>query len=196
MEQANPGFTGNYRHYTDEQLIQAILEGDQRAAAYLLTEVMTPNFQYLIQCRFKDARIQPEELVNDLYLQFVESGWVALKTFRRGASLRTYLQSIARHFIYRKYFLPGTKESGSLVTLEGLGREIAVPGADMERLKTEVLELIRFLKPREQVVIRFYLQDMTPGEIAKLLGTSANAVSIIKSRACDHLKELLNNKKL
>lgn len=131
-----------------------------------------------------------EELVQDIYLAI----WKALPSFRKDSSLRTFVARIATNravtHVVRALKRPPSSE---------LPEDLAAPDASPETTaiaqdrKTRLLAAVRRLPLTYRETVLLALEGLTAGEIADVLGISANAVAIRLSRGKELLRGLLEN---
>jgi RNA polymerase sigma-70 factor (ECF subfamily) len=129
-----------------------------------------------------------EELVQDILFAL----WRALPAFRGDAGLKSFVARIASNraasHVARAVRSPRTEEVGEHVSDLAPGPEAAAIERDGgERL----MAAVRALPLVSRQVVTLTLEGMGPGEIAGVLGLTANAVSIRLTRAKDHLKQCL-----
>ena len=122
-----------------------------------------------------------EDLVQDIYFAI----WRALPSFRREASLRTFVARIAINravtHVGRALKLPPSLE---------LSEQIPAPGASPERQAILVNRQARLMA----AVRSLPLEGQTPNEIADFLGITANAVAIRMARAKELLRTRIGEK--
>lgn len=134
-------------------------------------------------------------LREELDQEILMAVWRALPGFREEASLRTFVARVAHNrsidHVARRAALPRTalldeqlrsSEPSPLETLEGRDR------------REQLMAAVRTLPlPLRQVTVQT-LEGFTPGEIAEVLGVSANVVSIRLTRAKAALRAVLENR--
>lgn len=131
-----------------------------------------------------------EELVQDIYLAI----WKALPSFRKDASLRTFVARIATnravtHVVRALKRPPSSDLSDDLPASEPSPEARAIA----QDRKTRLLAAVRRLPLSYRETVLLALEGLTPGEIADVLGISANAVAIRLSRGKDLLRGLLES---
>jgi RNA polymerase sigma factor (sigma-70 family) len=131
-----------------------------------------------------------EELVQDIYLAI----WRALPSFRKDASLRTFVARIATNravtHVLRALKLPRSSELSDDLPASGESPETQVIAQDR---KTHLLGAVRRLPLTYRETTMLSLEGLAPGEIADVLGISPNAVAIRLSRGRELLRGLLEN---
>ncbi len=132
------------------------------------------------------------ELRRDLYQEVLVAVWRAMPKFAGDASIKTYLARIAQNrcitHVSREVSRPGRDPlSDDLVSAQPEPDATAEAHSDVGRLRRAVA---RLPLPLRQVTT-LALEDMSPKDIAEVLGTNANAVSIKLTRAKKALRETL-----
>jgi RNA polymerase sigma factor for flagellar operon FliA len=117
-----------------------------------------------------------------------------LEVARRGLDLtRAHRAQVALSYVGP---LGGLARDGSELEREVSARSLRVPSASSEMDGHETLQLlgqaIRGVREREQEVLRlYYFEDLTLGQIGKILGVTESRVSQIHSCAVAKLRETL-----
>ena len=129
-----------------------------------------------------------EELVQDIYVAI----WKALPSFRKDASLRTFVARIATNravtHVVRALKLPRSEELPEDLPAVDDSPETKVIAQDR---RTHLLAAVRRLPLTYREPAMLALEGLTPGEIADVLGISANAVAIRLSRGKELLRAAL-----
>jgi|SRR5580765_2110132 RNA polymerase sigma factor (sigma-70 family) len=131
-----------------------------------------------------------EELVQDIYLAI----WKALPSFRKEASLRTFVARIATNravtHVVRALKLPPSSEVREDLPAFDPSPETRAIAQDR---RTHLLAAVRRLPLTYRETVMLALEGLTTAEIADVLGISANAVAIRLSRGKELLRGLLEN---
>lgn len=131
-----------------------------------------------------------EELVQDIYLAI----WKALPSFRNDASLRTFVARIATNravtHVVRALKRPSSSELSDDLPASDPSPETTAIAQDR---KAHLLAAVRRLPLTYRETVLLALEGLTAGEIADVLGISANAVAIRLSRGKELLRGLLEN---
>jgi RNA polymerase sigma-70 factor, ECF subfamily len=129
-----------------------------------------------------------EELVQDIYLAI----WKALPSFRKDASLRTFVARIATNravtHVVRALKMPRATELREGLPASDESPETRVIAQDR---KTHLLAAVRQLPLTYREPAMLALEGLTPGETADVLGITPNAVAIRLSRGKELLRALL-----
>jgi RNA polymerase sigma-70 factor (ECF subfamily) len=131
-----------------------------------------------------------EELVQEIYFAV----WRALPSFRGGSSLRSFVARIATNRAV-SHIAKAVRTPGQAELDEGLPDSRADPeaAAVAHDRQARLLAAVRELPLVSRQVATLTLEGFSPGEIAELIGITANAVSIRLSRAKNHLRHHLGD---
>ena len=152
-------------------------------------EYADPVFRY---CLFK---LSNREIAKDLVPEPFIQTWQYLGTGRPVDTIKALFSTGSRNLIIDEY---RKKKTLSLEALQegGFDAEDGRSGDIILSAETAViLQAIEKLEPhfREVIVMR-YVHDLSPKEIADILGEKANAVSVRLNRAVHKAQEILNLK--
>lgn len=140
-------------------------------------------------CLFKVSnRETAKDLVQETYIKT----WTYITEDKPVGNLRAFLYKVAHNLVIDEYrrrkptSLDGLQEGG--FDVEGSNEEEITLSAET----SVILEAIEKLPPhfREVVVMR-YVHDLSPREIADILGEKENAVSVRLNRAVKKAQEIL-----
>jgi RNA polymerase sigma-70 factor (ECF subfamily) len=159
----------------DESAFDRIVEGYSAAIAVLANRLLGwPG--------------EVEDIVQDVFL----AGFLGLKKFRCECSLKTWLFTITinkcrsyryKRILYLRFFSRAAAKASAVLD----------PTADKVLMDDETFDKVRLAvqalpaKYREPVVLR-YLQELSMGEIARILGISRNTLQVRLSRARERLR--------
>jgi RNA polymerase sigma-70 factor, ECF subfamily len=141
-------------------------------------------------CYFK---VSNRELALDLVQETFTKAWNAISKGQTVDNLKPFLYRIANNLIVDEY---RKKKSVSLDELRNEGFDVA--GADGQSISTMaevriVLASIDKLEGKYREVIELrYVSDLSPREIADVLGETENAVSVRINRALKQMRTMLN----
>jgi RNA polymerase sigma-70 factor (ECF subfamily) len=137
-------------------------------------------------------RVSDRETALDLTQETFTKTWEYIVSGKDVENLRSFLFKVANNLIidyYRK------KKSDSLDILREDGFDVA--SEDLEKIfsateSSRVREIIALLDEKHRsVVVMRYVDDLSPREIADIIGESENAVSVRINRSLKKLKELM-----
>ena len=117
-----------------------------------------------------------------------------IKNFRGDCSEKTWLTGIAVN-VCRSYLRREKQRLGHLQLVSGEDETEQIPDRAAEIVYDDtVLREIHALKPKyREVILMYYYQEMTAGEIARALGLSESAVTVRLTRARQQLKVRLQD---
>jgi RNA polymerase sigma-70 factor, ECF subfamily len=141
-------------------------------------------------CFFK---LSNRELAKDMVQDTFIKTWQYLGEGKPIGNLKAFLYKVAHNLIIDEY---RRQKASSLDSLREAGFDVEGSRGDDMILSAEadvVLRAIDKLEPhfREVIVMR-YVHDLSPREIADILGEKENAVSVRLNRAIHKAQELLN----
>jgi RNA polymerase sigma-70 factor (ECF subfamily) len=135
-----------------------------------------------------------EDIASEVLVALLADDSKALRSFRRQASLSTYLTVIARrtcvHELTRRQSVRESIQRGDVQPVTDIAEDDTAAAKAMEKLE-DVDDLLRQLsgKPRE-VVRLFYLEGRTYEEISTELDLPVNSIGAVLTRAREKLREL------
>lgn len=137
-------------------------------------------------------RVSDREVALDLTQDTFTKTWEYLAAGKQVDNLRPFLFKVANNLIidhYRK------KKSDSLDVMQEEGFDVASDDVEKIIVATEsghALKVLGLLDERHRkVVVMRYVDDLSPREIAEIIGESENAVSVRINRSLKKLKDLL-----
>lgn len=138
-------------------------------------------------CFFK---LSNRESAKDIVQETFVKTWQYIREGKDIGNLKAFLYKVARNLVIDEY---RKQKTGSLDDLQEGGFDVATK-EDMT-VSTEVdivFEAVEKLEPhyREVIVMRF-VHDLSPKEIADILGENENAVSVRLNRAVKKTQDLL-----
>jgi len=183
-------------HWTDEQLVEACLAGEQQAWAVLIHRYKTLIFS------FARRFAAPPEDAADIFQLVCTEMVIALPRLRKRSSLRSWLMTVAMHQAYH-----WKRRRLALVRREGYGldatAEVATPpGVDAlesEERRQRVRAAISRLPKRSQELVRllFYEDPPAPYEtVAARLGLATGSIGLTRARCLRLLERLLSEESL
>jgi RNA polymerase sigma factor (sigma-70 family) len=142
--------------------------------------------------RFCLVKTSQKELAEDLTQEVFMRYWQVLTDGKEMTNTRSFLYTIANNLVidwYRK------KKSVSLDVMQEQGFEAEQKGTN-QVLDTEyayILETIDTLEEKDRVVVLLrFVEGLDPKDIAKILGESANVVSVRINRAIEKVQKKLH----
>jgi len=176
--------------WTDEQLVEACLHGNDRAWAVLIA-----RYQRLIRSFPRRYGASPQDSADVFQLVCVEL-FKALPILRKVGSVRSWIATVAAHQAYqwkRRHVLRLVREGCDLEVAAPVDRSLV---RDIDRAERE--EVVRCaiarLTAREQQLIRllFYQDPPVPyEEVASRLGLATGSIGATRSRCLERLRRML-----
>ncbi len=142
-------------------------------------------------------RVSNREVARDLMQEAYIRVWQYIQKGTDIDNLRAFLYRTANNLIVdhmRKY---KRRQQSSLETMQESGFDVAAEEDTQDRIRQSmagdrVAELIQQIEePYRSAVILRYIDELSPAEIADMLGVSANVVSVRVNRGLKKLRSLL-----
>ncbi len=181
--------------YTDEQLVNDYLKGDETALEILIRRYLKPVyiFAYRQVGNLRDA----EDITQEVFIK----AWRHLKKFDCNKSFKTWIFSIARNatidFLRKKKIAPFSElenEDSENSMAETVVDPAPLPQEifDRKNLAQELAVAMEKLSPKYRTVLFLHYNDhFTFQEIADITGEPINTVKSRHQRAITKLRELL-----
>lgn len=187
-------------NHTEEEIVQRIKNGDQRAFGQFLQEYWHTLYYFVF--RLIRNPIESETIVSETFSKL----WKLRANFDKYASMRAFLYVTARNSAYdflryeasrkkNKEFLPGDLDelaSAHMDTSPGALNNII----QAELLKEAYKELQSLPEQRKKVLTLFFIEDQTTDQVAQQLGISTDLVRTIKAQALKQLRGKMLHKLL
>ncbi len=173
----------------EENLITEAKQGSAASFGKLYDHYIAPIYRFIYMK--VTNRHEAEDLTHEVFL----SAWQNLYRYRpQGFPFSSWLYQIARNRVIDHYRLRKNN-----VSIEGLDVDIVSAVSSVEHTLDDDLSLRhvrsamqRLNHDQQDVVLMKFMQDLSHGEIAKIMGRSEGAVRLIQHRAISELKRLLN----
>lgn len=168
---------------SDKELVEGILDNDERIINYFLFERCTPMFAYIIRNVF-DYRADKNELINELYLYLQENNWEKLRKFHYRSKLTTWLSVVAIRFFQKKRagMIENCSQNPLIIQEIVDTQDKVISKMDIE----SVLNKMPNVRYRE-VIYSLFIEDMEPQLLADKLGITVDNLYNIKRRALQQL---------
>jgi len=181
-----------YRESSDEYLVNASLQGDEKAF-----EALVNRYKKMVARTVKGILIGDSTFSEDVGQEVFIKLYNSLSDFRGDAKLSTYIQKIAINLTLnelkrrKRYFSFFTHKSDCELY------EYDIAGEDIENkydAKATVEKALKTLEPKfRTIVVMRMLQGYSTKETAKILGLPTGTVLSRLSRAQDQLRKYLKN---
>jgi RNA polymerase sigma factor (sigma-70 family) len=173
----------------DDRLVQACLQGDQRAWEELIDKYKRLIFS--VPLRYGATREDAADVFQSVCIEVFNS----LNQLKNVGSLRSWLITVAVRQSYR-----WKKKQSNHVELDAMEPEIAeelaaVPEV-LEQVEQEqiVRDVVSKLSPRNAELVRLLFFEQPPlpyAEVAQRLGLATGSIGFIRGRCLERLKKLL-----
>jgi RNA polymerase sigma-70 factor (ECF subfamily) len=177
---------------SDEQLVDAVLAGDDHAFAELSLRHKSRVFG--LAARFAQDAAELEDICQEVFVQ----AYFKLRQYRRDSPFEHWLLRITTHKCYdylRRRRRRGPHDSVDAMLESGYepsAPEAAAPHPDLERLHAAMAQL----SPKERLVITLLeLEERSVQEIANFTGWSVGNVKVRAFRARAALRQLMEKLK-
>lgn len=177
---------------TDRELIDQMIMDNETIVEYVFFEKCNALLRYIVREIFS-GKLQPEELVSELYLFLREDNWRRVRKFEGRSKFVTWISVVAVRFFLRKRALlidSGDKHS----PYHEMDREIPDKCSDDALIsRMDLINGIRQLKsPRDKfVILAIEIEGCDADEVAGKLGITKANLYNIKKRALDKLAAIL-----
>jgi len=144
--------------------------------------------------RFVYLKVNSQEIAEDLTSKVFLRGWEACQKEREIRNPRAFLYQIARNTIIDHYREKGKSKTVSIDNVAQITdprtnlHEKAVLNADFELIKSAIQNL---KKDYQDVLIWYYLEDMSTENIAEILNKPAGTIRVMIHRGLKALKDEL-----
>lgn len=146
--------------------------------------------------KFCSFKIADREQAKDLVQKAFERFWLSLKKGNEVVNPRAYLYKTLKFLIIDEY-----RSNKKTVSLESLQEQGFEPSMDSEKEKVstkmefeQLREVMKKLAPKyEEVLILRYVNELSLKEVAAILKTRDNVVSVRLNRAIKQLEQLIQH---
>jgi RNA polymerase sigma factor (sigma-70 family) len=182
---------GSDPEWSDERLVRACLDGDQRAWSALVDK-----YKHLIYGIAIRRGASPEDAA-DIFQSVCLELYSKLPQLRNTAALRGWLTTVTAHqsFHWKRRQLKRQEREQSNVEIEALGAELPAPQVtDAAEHEQMVREAIAGLPARCKEMIRllFFVEPPLPyRDVAQRLGLATGSIGFIRGRCLQRLQKAL-----
>lgn len=170
------------------QLIQAAIEGDQRAFGTLYERYYDSLYRYIF------FRVGDSDEAEDLTAVVFIRAWESLPSYRqRSLNYRSWLYRIAHNLLIDRHRTQ--KVTFSLDLLQQIPDQDTPPDIANQTSEDvrELMEMIRKLDPiMAEVILCRFVMEMSHAETAQAMSCSENYVRVLQYRALKKLRDLLH----
>ena len=178
--------------YTDEQIINGIVNNDHSMIEYFFFKKCKSLFAYIIQSVF-DYQIDENTLISELYIYLQANDWYKIKQFDYRSKLTTWTSVVAvRYFQKKREMLIELETSQTLYKKIDYGFN---PNFSVERRIDIYDALNRMQNARYRKVIEMLdLKEMDPSLLAEQMNITVDNLYNIHHRALLQLRMLMGKK--
>lgn len=139
-------------------------------------------------------KLSDEEKARDFVQETFTKAWQYMSDGKEVENLKSFLYTIANHLIIDEY---RRKKSISLDTLSDAGFDPEEESQQKKmiesiELKAVLQSLNKLPEKYEEVITMRYIDGLSPGKIADVLGESENTVSVRINRAIKKIQDILH----
>lgn len=181
--------------FTDSQLADAYLKGDEKSFEILISRHLKPIYNF-VRRLVGDAAVA-EDITQETFIR----AWRHLKNFDQNKNFRTWIFEIAKNasfdFLRKKKSIPFSDfedESGENTLTETLADPAPLPPELFDRrdLSRQAAAAVEKLPPKYRLVLFLHYNDrMTFQEIADIMGEPLNTVKSRHLRAIIALRKII-----
>lgn len=177
---------------TDRELIAFLHEGNDEANLQLLQKIRS-IVRFIRNKKLAAFELDETDLVHDFYIFLQKNNFEKLRSFRFESQLNTWLFPVCYRFVSKQYKRLLKEKALKMTLLDGIELYVKDETTQKYLVRAEVLDAIsKLTDKREQLVLLLTIQGYEAKEIAQRLNTTVNNVYVIKSRAIEKLRKLLN----
>jgi RNA polymerase sigma-70 factor (ECF subfamily) len=179
----------DWQEVDEEQLISRAKAGESDAFGELYERFVPPVYRFLY-ARLDD-RQDAEDLAEEVFIRV----WRSISSYQeQGVPFISYLFTVARHVLIDHYRSVGRK--GRQESIDGRPlqdhhadpSEVAIANLENQEIR-RVLDKLR--DDYRMVLVLRFLSELSPEEVAQVMGRSTGAVRVLQYRALISLRNLL-----
>jgi len=172
---------------TDVDTVKLAVSGDAEAFSYLYEQNVTRIYNYIFY------RIGSEADAEDLTARVFHRAFGHIEKYQeKGVPFTAWLYRIAHNLTANWYRDTRRRKEVSLEDHTDLPHQAELPERELEKTqeKEVLLNAIRRLPPdRQQLILLKYLEDLSNGEIAVIMGKTEGAIKSLYHRSLIALRE-------
>lgn len=170
---------------TDEQLMEAVKDGDLQQASLLFDRYHKRLFNYLV--RMTVDRDTAEDLTQNVFVRMIRYR----NSYKQGLKFQSWIYQVARN-VFSDHYQATRNENRSTMDVERFSDELAdvndsMRQEDQERLLIRSLAMLNDEQRELLVLTRF--QHLKYEEVAQLLNTTVANIKVKVHRAIGKLRE-------
>jgi RNA polymerase sigma-70 factor (ECF subfamily) len=176
---------------TDENAVKLAVNGDADAFSYIYEKNVTRIYNYIYY------RIGSEDDAEDLTARVFHRAFGHIEKYQeKGVPFTAWLYRIAHNLTANWYRDTQRRKEISLEDQLDLPHQGEPPERQVERTQEKeiLMKAIRRLPPdRQQLILLKYLEDLTNGEIAVIMGRTEGAIKSLYHRSLISLREEISS---
>jgi RNA polymerase sigma-70 factor (ECF subfamily) len=176
---------------TDENAVKLAVNGDADAFSYIYEKNVTRIYNYIYY------RIGSEDDAEDLTARVFHRAFGHIEKYQeKGVPFTAWLYRIALNLTANWYRDTQRRKEISLEDQLDLPHQGEPPERQVERTQEKeiLMKAIRRLPPdRQQLILLKYLEDLTNGEIAVIMGRTEGAIKSLYHRSLISLREEISS---
>ncbi len=170
---------------TDEQIMEAVKNGDLQQASILYARYHLRIFNFL--ARMTMDREQGEDLTQNVFLRLLKYR----KSYREGMRFQAWIYQMARN-AFSDHYHAHKKKIRQFVDVEQIGNKASSAQEDMEQAEKEALlykSMALLSEDQRELLLLTRYQHMKYEEVAVIMETSVANIKVKVHRAIAKLRE-------
>ena len=182
----------DYENYSDEQIVNGILDNDRPLIEYFFTKKCSKLLLFIMKEVFH-YKVDIRALESELFLYIASDNWKKLRQFEYRSSLLTYISVISVRFFLKRRDEMDTEEPSSFVEFD---EPIEPSGSLSLESNIDVRNAISKISNEKYryALNALDLQDMSYEQLAEQMGTNVDNLYNIHRRAKLQLKLIMTRK--
>lgn len=175
---------------SDDNAVRLAISGDTEAFSYIYEKNVTRIYNYIFY------RIGSEADAEDLTARVFHRAFGHIENYQeKGVPFTAWLYRIAHNLTANWYRDTQRRKEIPLEDRVDFPHQVELPERQMEHAQEKelLMKAIRRLPPeRQQLILLKYLEDLTNGEIAVIMGRTEGAIKSLYHRSLISLREEIN----
>ena len=170
---------------TDEQIMEAVKNGDLEQASILYARYHKRIFNFLARMTFD--REQAEDLTQNVFLRLLKYR----KSYKEGLRFQSWIYQMARN-AFSDYYQAHKNKYSQFVDVQQVGNRASSAQEDMEQTEKEELlnrSMALLSEDQRELLILTRFQHMKYEEVAQVMDTTVANIKVKVHRAIGKLRE-------
>ncbi|MEQ8364584.1 MAG: sigma-70 family RNA polymerase sigma factor [Cyclobacteriaceae bacterium] len=170
---------------TDEQIMEAVKNGDLEQASILYARFNKRIFNFLARMTFD--REQAEDLTQNVFLRLLKYR----KSYKEGSRFQSWIYQMARN-AFSDYYQAHKNKYSQFVDVQQIGNKASSAQEDMEQNEKEELlkrSMALLSEDQRELLILTRYQHMKYEEVAQVMDTTVANIKVKVHRAIAKLRE-------